>query len=223
MKKIIPVLFGAAVLAFGAVGCGTTSHYVDATDTTQAVLNADRMSSADWVKISQDSARALLASPQFDDFLADYADSVRKSNPDARRNELKPLLMLSTIQNNTGEHIDTKLLTERIRETLFNSNKVRFTTYAAGDGQVIDSATADARQLAKDPNIKKSTAMKKGTVNAYDLSLAGVIIKQKATSGRDREISYTFSLTLTDNNTGEGVWIYTKEIKRQDTKAALGF
>lgn len=220
---------GAAVLILTSAGCGTKSHYVDATDTTQAVLNSDRMSSADWLKITEEAARNLLSSPQFDDFLHDYSIAAKRKymqeNPDETeipRNVTRPLLMLSTLRNNTGEHIDTKLLTTRLQEVLFNSGKVRFTTYAAGTGQDIDEATAGARDLLKDPNVDKSTVPQKGEVIAYNLSLGGVIIKQTASSGRDREISYMFSLTLTNNNTGEGVWTFTKEIKRQETKAALG-
>ena len=135
----------------------------------------------------------------------------------------KPLLMLSTIQNSTDEHIDTRLLTERLREVLFNSGKVRFTTYAAGQGQNIDTATADARNLKFDPNVKKSTVAQKNRVNAFDLTLAGSIIKQTAQDGRSNEISYTFSLTLTDTTTGEGVWTKNLEIKRQHKQGGFGW
>ena len=131
--------------------------------------------------------------------------------------------MLSEIVNKTDEHIETQLLTERLRELLFNSGKVRFTTYAAGRGQHVDQATAQARDLGQDPNIKKRTQMKKGKVNAYDLSLGGTIIKQRAASGRAREISYMFTLTLTDNETGEGVWAKTYELKRQHTQSVFGY
>ncbi|MEG2076913.1 MAG: hypothetical protein RRY34_10450, partial [Victivallaceae bacterium] len=69
---------------------------------------------------------------------------------------------------------------------------------------------------------KQSTVAKKGMVNAPNLSLGGVIIKQAAQYGRDNEISYTFSLTLTDNVTGEGIWAYTKELKRQNKRGIFG-
>lgn len=233
MKRML-LLPAAAVAAVFLSSCGTDSHYVDATDTTVAVKNKTRMSSSDWVVITQDAGNALLSSPLFEEYLAAYkldAEAAIKKAEEAgekitareKINYMKPLLMLSAIQNNTSEHIDSKLLTERLREILFNSGKVRFTTYAAGSGQTIDAATAQARQLKKDPNIKQRTALQKGTVHAYDLSLAGVIIKQTAQSGRENEMSYTFSLTLTDNSTGEGVWTYTKEIKRQHTQSGFSW
>ena len=234
MMKIITVIpAGCAALALLA-GCATSSEYVDASDTTIAVKNKDRMSSSDWVIISQEAGNALLSSPLFAEYLEAYRIDAEKALKKAeaageelstreKMTAMKPLLMLSTIQNNTSEHIDAKLMTERLREVLFNSGKVRFTTYAAGEGQSIDSATAAARQLQHDPNVNKRTLMKKGKVNAYDLSLAGVIIKQTAQDGRANELSYTFSLTLTDNNTGEGVWAYTKEIKRQHMQGGFGW
>lgn len=232
--KIRFFLAGGAVAAVVLSGCGTSSTYVDATDTTIAVKNKDRMSSSDWVVITQEAGNALLSSPLFNDYLAAYKLDAEKNlreleaageefSAREKLSVMKPLLMLSTIQNNTSEHIDSRLLTERLREILFNSGKVRFTTYAAGAGQTIDSATADARDLAHDPNVNQRTVMKKGKVNAYDLSLGGAIIKQTAVDGRANEISYTFTLTLTDNVTGEGVWTYTKEIKRQHLQGGLGW
>ncbi|MBQ6597051.1 MAG: hypothetical protein IJH79_05815, partial [Lentisphaeria bacterium] len=65
--------------------------------------------------------------------------------------------------------------------------------------------------------------MKQGKVNAYDLSLSGTIIKQTARSGRAREMSFLFTLTLTDNETGEGVWAQTYELKRQHIESAFGY
>ena len=225
---------GTAEAMIQLTGCGTTSDYVDANDTTAAVKNKNRMSSSDWIVATEKLGNQLLASPEFAAFLKDYAEDAAENLKKAqasgeeisareKRTAMRPLLMLSTIENKTDEHIETQLLTDRLRELLFKSGKVRFTTYAAGQGQQIDRATAQARDLAYDPNVKKRTRMKKGRVNAYDLSLGGTIIKQNAASGRAREISYLFTLTLTDNDSGEGVWAQTYELKRQHVQSAFGY
>lgn len=228
-------ILGTAAIIILTAGCGTTSEYVDATDTNAAVKNKNRMSSSDWIIATEKLGADLLSSPQFGAFLRDYAEDAaaklkkaeaagEKISARERRTAMRPLLMLSTIENKTDEHIETQLLTERLRELLFNSGKVRFTTYAAGQGQHIDKATAGARDMAAyDPNIKQRTGMKRGKVNAYDLSLSGTIIKQRAASGRNREISYLFTLTLTDNDSGEGVWAKTFELKRQHVRSAIGY
>ena len=234
MKLSLSAILGTAAVLALLTGCGTTSEYVDANDTTAAVKNKNSMSSSDWVVATEKRGNSLLTSAEFDAFLKDYAadaseklkkaqEGGEKISARERRTALRPLLMLSEIANKTDEHIDTALLTERLREILFKSGKVRFTTYAAGAGQHIDTATAGARDLAHDPNIKKRTRMKKGRVNAYDLSLSGQIIKQRAASGRAREISYLFTLTLTDSDSGEGVWAQTYELKRQHIKSAFGY
>ena len=234
MKINLFLLGGSAAVLVLLSGCGTTSDYVDATDTQAAVKNKDRMSSSDWIVITREAGNQLLASQPFVEYLQAYAidaeSELKKAEAAGQKvstreklNIRKPLLMLSTIENKTDEHIETQLLTERLRELLFNSGKVRFTTYAAGKGQAIDRATAGARELRHDPNMNKRTVMKRGKVRAYDLSLSGTIIKQRAVEGRDREISYTFSLSLTDNVTGEGVWTYTKEIKRRHRQGGIGF
>lgn len=234
--KIHPfAIAGTAAALILTAGCGTTSDYVDANDTTAAVKNKDSMSSSDWIVATEKLGSRLLASAEFDAFLQDYAKDAETKLKKAqaagevisareRRTAMRPLLMLSAIENKTDEHIETQLLTERLRELLFKSGKVRFTTYAAGAGQHVDAATAQARDMGyNDPNIKKRTRMKTGKVNAYDLSLSGTIIKQRAASGRAREISYLFTLTLTDNETGEGVWAQTYELKRQHIQSAFGY
>lgn len=233
MKHICLVLIGTAA-AILLTGCGTTSEYVDSGDTTAAVKNKNRMSSSDWVVATEKLGNSLLTSAEFTAYLSDYAADAAEQLKEAeaggekltareKRTALRPLLMLSKIENKTDEHIETQLLTERLRELLLTSGKVRFTTYAAGQGQQIDKASAQARDLAYDPNIKKRTRMEKGKVNAYNLSLGGTIIKQRAADGRAREISYMFTLTLTDSETGEGVWAKTYELKRQHTQSAFGY
>jgi len=234
MKISSFALGAAAVAAILTAGCGTTSEYVDASDTTVAVKNRNHMSSSDWVVATEKLGNDLLASAEFAAFLRDYAEdaaenlkkveaSGEKVSARERRTATRPLLMLSGIDNKTGEHIETQLLTERLRELLFNSGKVRFTTYAAGAGQHIDQASAQARDLSYDPNVKRRTLMQRNKVNAYDLSLSGTIIKQRAAVGRAREISYLFTLTLTDSSSGEGVWAKTFELKRQHTQALIGY
>ncbi len=234
MKLKHLTLAGTAVAMILLTGCGTTSDYVDANDTTAAVKNKNRMSSSDWIVATEKLGNQLLASPEFAAFLRDYAEDAAENLKKAqaageqisareKRTAMRPLLMLSTIENKTDEHIETQLLTDRLRELLFKSGKVRFTTYAAGQGQHIDRATAGARDLGNDPNIRRRTRMRQGQVNAYDLSLSGTIIKQSAASGRTREISYLFTLTLTDNETGEGVWAQTYELKRQHVQSAFGY
>lgn len=229
------LLLTACLFTIFTIGCvSTSSVIVDPNDTTIGVINDNRISPSDWVLITEAAGRDLLSAPLFAEYLQAYAIDAQERLNDAaakgekitareKLNSMKPLLMLSSIKNYTDEHIDSKLLTEKLRTILFNSGKVRFTTYAAGSGQDIDEASADARQLKYDPNVKKSTIMKKNSVNAYDLSLSGSIIKQTAKDGRARELSYTFNLTLTDSATGEGVWTCNKEIKRQHTQGVFGW
>ena len=236
MKIRLQLAIAAAAAALVMTsGCGTTSDYVDANDTTAAVKDKKHISSADFIVAVNKLSNELLTSPQLKEFLDDYAkdaDAKLKKEEAAgatisardRRNALKPLLMISDVENRTDDHIETPLVTDRLREVMFKSGKFRFTTYAGGDGQHIDKATAGARDMGyNDPNIKKSTRLKKGQVNAYNLSLAGVIIKQRAKSGRKNEMTFFFSLTLTDNERGEGVWSQTFELKRQHVESAFGY
>ena len=101
--------------------------------------------------------------------------------------------------------------------------KVRLTSAAAGAGQLLDPASSQARQLSSASDFDRKTVLKPGMLKAYDLSLSGTVIKQTASVGRKRTLSYFFSLILTDNRTGEVVWKYTDELKRGDVRPALGW
>lgn len=215
-------------------GCATESGYVDSSDTTIAVKNKDRMSSSDWVVICNEMANRMMADPNFSEYLQAYKIDAQKDLESLTAAGEKfstlekirfsrPLLMLSEIKNNTGEHIDTKLMTERLSSALFNSQKVRVTNIVAGAGQHQDNTAAEIRDLKQDSNFRKSSVAKKKRINAPTLALQGVIVKQTAQSGRSNELSYFFSLTLTDLVSGEGVWKSTKEIKRQHKQGVFGW
>ena len=231
IKHIAIVGVTAAILT---AGCATEATYTDSGDTTTAVVSGNHMSSSDWTLAVEKLGGDMLTSQEFTEYLADFAkDAEAQLKKDEaagktftsreRRNALKPILMLSTIENKTGEHIETQVLTERLREIVFKSGQVRFTTYAGGDGQHIDQASRQSRDVKFDRNVKRDTLMKKNKVNSYNLSLGGTIIKQRAASGRARETSYLFTLTLTDSSSGEGVWAKTFELKRQHMRGALGY
>ena len=233
MKKIHTIALAFAA-SFIFAGCATQSDYVDASNTQIAVKNKHRMSSSDWVVASEQMGADMLSSFEFTEFLTAYkmdADEMIKTQTAAgkkfsAREKLgiyKPNLYLSEIQNNTSEHIDTKLITNRLREVLFKSGKVRITTAYAGAGQVRDDASHQARNLKYDPAADRSSHVKQRGIKGYDLSLGGAIIKQTARDGRANELSYTFSLTLTDNSTGQGVWTKVIEIKRQHLQGGFGW
>ena len=229
MKHIL--LFAAGSSIFLLAGCGSGPRMMDANDTSTNPRSMQKIVSEDWVEISRKGVDAVLKSPVFDDYLTAYretaVDAYAKAHPGAEIpvsvKRAKPLLMLSVIQNNTDEHINTQLMTERISEQLLNSGKVRLTSAAAGAGQLIDPASSQARQLSKASDFDQKTVLKPGTLKAYDLSLSGTVVKQTASVGRARTLSYFFSLILTDNRTGEVVWKYTDELKRGDVRPAIGW
>ena len=68
----LAIAVAAAALVMTS-GCGTTSDYVDANDTTAAVKNKNRLSSSDWIVATENLGNKLLASPEFAAFLQDYA------------------------------------------------------------------------------------------------------------------------------------------------------
>src|SRR5215469_10944967 len=84
---------GAALIA----GCGTNAHYVE-TGGRQSVVTVQGINSQDFIQAAGAATSDLLASGVLD----------RVSNPPA-------ILAMSRIVNNTGQQIDTDLLTKKIR------------------------------------------------------------------------------------------------------------
>ena len=82
-------ILGTAALVMLTAGCGTTSDYVDANDTTAAVKNKNSMSSSDWIVATEKLGNQLLSSPEFAAFLRDYAEdaaeNLKRSRPAAKK------------------------------------------------------------------------------------------------------------------------------------------
>ncbi len=233
-------IIGLTVVFLLLTGCTSQPAPVEADDATietdntvTPVLNKNRMSPADWEYFYQEAGNALLNSPLLEKYLIEYKIEAEKrlKEEEAAGVELstrekltasKPLLMFGMIENNTSEHLDSRILLDRLCELLLNSGKMRVATYAAREEQSIDNATFDARQLKKDSSDRKSTAMKKDEANVYDLSLAGTIIKQSSKDDRGSELSYILSLAIANVSTNEIVWSFTKQIKRQQVQSGPG-
>jgi len=132
-----------------------------------------------------------------------------------QRAKKKPVILaVVPVVNDTSVMVDTALLTKQIRVALNKSGDVQtITTYG---GYVEDPIAAEQRQMA---------AFERGTApdNRPDFSLSGAIRENRVRSGRDREVTYSFDLNLTDTKTGLAPWEGTEPITLQGTKPAFGF
>jgi uncharacterized protein (TIGR02722 family) len=193
-KIIIPLMAASAVFI---TGCGTNAHYVQ-TGGTQNVVSIGQINIQDYIQAASTMTGDLLASGALD----------RVKNPPA-------VLAISRIVNNTGQQIDTDLLVKKIRVALLQSGKAVTTTTFGLGGQAEDPLASGMQQKSDFMNDKNTTGK-------ADFSLSGKIIQLNARAGDTSQATYSFQLSLTDNQ-GLAVWEGEKEITKQGTQSAVGF
>jgi uncharacterized protein (TIGR02722 family) len=195
-SKIIFSLLAALPLVIG--GCATNAHYVE-TGGRENVVSVNQINIQDYIQAANAATSELLASGALD----------RVATPPA-------VLAISRIVNNTGQQIDTDLLTKKIRVAVLNSGKALTTTTMGLGGTAEDPMAKGLQQENEFMNDQKVT-------RKPDFTLSGKIIETTARAGSTRQSTYSFQLSLTDARTGLAVWEGEKEITKQGKHPAVGF
>jgi uncharacterized protein (TIGR02722 family) len=194
-QKIILTLLAAIPFIIG--GCAS-AHYVE-TGGRENVVNVGQINIQDYIQAANAATGDLLASGALD----------RVATPPA-------VLAISRIVNNTGQQIDTDLLTKKIRVAVLNSGKALTTTTMGLGGTAEDPMAKGLQQENEFMNDQKVT-------RKPDFTLSGKIIETTARAGSTRQSTYSFQLSLTDARTGLAVWEGEKEITKQGTRSSVGF
>ena len=203
MKRILS-LIGIAGVTLLISGCGTPAHRIDASG-NRGITTVDDINFKDWQIAAEKGINSMLTSGVLN-----------------RADGRKTILMISTIKNSTSQHINTRILTDKIRQAVLRSGKALTTTAVGGSGPD-DKATRQVRELENDDMFNQATVQKRGTAIAPDMSLAGEIVQQQTRAGRMRESYFFIHMTLTDLKTGLAVWEDNVEIAKQGTKPAVGW
>lgn len=185
-------------------GCGNMPTRIDA-QSDRGITTTDDINFKDWQITAEKTINSMLKS------------GVLK-RPDGRKN----VVMISRVKNLTSQHINTQILTSKIRNAILRSGMALTTTAVSAKGAE-DKATRQVRQLQDDEMFNQSTVQKNGTAIAPDMSLAGEIIQEKTRQGRLKQSYFFFHLTLTDLKTGLAVWEDNVEIAKQSKRAFVGW
>lgn len=202
-KKIISLL-SIIGIAMVLTACGSSPKRIDATG-NDGLVTVDELDFKDWQIAAEKGINSLLESGVLN-----------------RADGRKSILMISTIRNATTQHINTRILTDKIRQALLRSGKALTTTAVGGNGPD-DAASKQVRRLEEDDMFNQSTVQKRGTAIAPDMSLSGEIVQQKTSQGRMQESYFFFHMALTDLATGLAVWEDNVEIAKQGEKPLLGW
>lgn len=179
-------------------GCATANARYVETGGRETVVNVGQINVQDYNRAAEGAINKLLASGALD----------KVQNPPA-------IVAISRVVNNTGQHIDTDLLTKKIRVAMLQSGKA-LTTTTVGIGGVAEDP------LAKGIQQESEFLADKKVTRSPDFSLSGKIIETRARAGNVRQSTFTFQLALTDNR-GLALWEGEEEITKQGTRPAVGF
>mgnify|MGYP000192970515 CR=1 FL=1 len=210
----MPKLIFFTLMLVLMTSCGTTARMIEI-GSDEDLTTISSIDPRDWQKAAADSISAML-------------ESGALKRADGRKN----VVMISRIRNYTLQHLDSRLLTAKMRQailisTLFSQSArpasvflasgQAIVTSAIGNSSNIDLAVRRIRDKEYDDLFDQSTVQKRGTVIAPDLSLSGSITQQTTVQGRTEESYFVFHLVLTDLKTGLALWENNVEIAKQGT------
>ena len=129
----------------------------------------------------------------------------------------KPVVIVDEVENRTDEHIDTKALTEFIRDELINSGKVTFLNESKRQKVLEEIKYQQGGAVAKDK------AKNIGKQFGADFMLGGAMSAIVATQDKLKTTTYQTNLTLTNFETTEIEWSEKHLIKKRFTKSKAGW
>ncbi len=195
--RILTFLSAAAGFLLAA-GCASPARIIGV-DSDEALVTISEIDPADWNRAAAENIDSLLASGAL------------------RRSDGKPaVVMVSRIRNYTTLHLESQILTDKIRRAILQSGQAKVTS-ALGAGGNLDLAVRRIRDKDSDDLFNQATVPKRGTVIAPNFSLSGAITQQTIYQGRTEESYFLFHMALTDLVTGIAVWEHTVEILKQGT------
>lgn len=198
MKSVF--LAATASVALLATGCAThNAKYVDSQG-PDTIVSLSRINIQDWNNAADKLVASLLASGVLD-----------------KAPELPAVMAVSRIRNNTQQQVDTDSLTKKIRVALNQTGKVLTTTTLGPDGKVEDAMAADAGAMQTFMAGEKQ----KTTLPYYTLS--GKLLEDRVESGKTRQTTYTFQLSLTRVKDGLAVWEDETQITKQGQRSSVGW
>lgn len=204
LKKTIKLATAGTIgiSALFIAGCQTTggAKYIDSQG-TETIVSLNAINIQDWNNAASEMVTSLLESGVLE-----------------RAPRQPAVLAISRIVNNTQQQVDTDSLVKKIRVDLNKTGKVVTTTTMGLGGRAEDPLAKSASEYEAFMNDEPAP-----TVNMPDYSLSGKLLEDRARAGSQRQVTYTFQLSLTEVATGLAVWEDEKQITKLGKRANVGW
>lgn len=121
-----------------------------------------------------------------------------------------PTVTLAEVRNSTGESIDTRMITEKIRTQLIKSGQVRF----AVSINEMQSQVTELKRQNNSGMYRPGSVAKTGNMEAARYRIEGSISTIVKQNMELRDVYYIFTLALVNNESGLLEWADEKEIRK---------
>lgn len=128
----------------------------------------------------------------------------------------RPVIMMGKLRNKTSEHFNMKAITDKIRVSLQQSMRVRFT---AND---LRTEVLKEQEYQESGLVNPETAARTGNAVGAQYMLAGEIMDIVTKVKRTRDVYYKVTLNLIDVRTQVIEWSEEKEIRKQAVRRGIG-
>lgn len=184
-------------LSLGAFLGGCTPAFEgEYSDPAKVEIVDDRWNETDARRTAEEMIKSCLSKPWLRSFKGEHKGK-------------KPIMFVDEVENATDEHIDTKALTERIRNELLNSGEIRFVN-AERRQKILDEVKYQ-QSGAVDPAQAKSLGKQLGA----DFMLGGRLSSSVHTQDGLKTVTYQVNLNLTNLSTAEQIWAEQFLVKKR--------
>jgi hypothetical protein len=181
------------------VACKTT--YEDP-EGTKLVVSPDRMNIQDWSMLADRIAQEMVTSG----ILTRYGGG-------------RPAgALLNPLRNDTGESFDEDAIFKRIRIALLNTGRIEFITVDSMGLGAEDQAAERARQRQQ-----LASGLEDPLADVPQLTVQAKIFRDQVRAEGKTQSGYFLHVTLTDTQTGRGIWEGEASIVKRGSKSTIGF
>jgi len=183
------------VFALGLTHCAKDFEG-EYSDPNKVEVISDRWNETDARKTAEAMIKGMLSKAWLEDYRSAHGGK-------------KPIVIVDEVENRTDEHIDTRALSEFIRDELINSRKVRFLNKKAREKILKELKYQQSGAVAE----KK--AIKGGRQLGAQFMLSGALSSNVQTQKGLKTVTYQTNLTLTNLESAELEWSEKYLIKKR--------
>ena len=200
--RIFPVLVLALLVSCSErrpIGRNADARYIE-DSSEKGLVNLEKINSQDFTRAANKLLQDLFTTGAL-----------------AKAPDQPAILHVGEVRNDTQTYFDTDLLLQAMKRDLLASNRVRISTTEGLGGKASD-------KYAKEVRAKLEAGDPFAVIQPRPFfSLSGKVIEETSRVDKVTQKDFYFLMTLTEIDTGTGVWFGRELISKQGRRGSIGF